>query len=132
MASELRVNTLKDASGNNSVGMSYVAGGSAKAWADIDMTGTVTLDNSSNGSSITDNATGDVTFTFTSSLSNANYACSGMTTANAAFDDEAIVHLNYTGGRAAGSCRFGVNDVHNAADAIDLDPVMVIIHGDLA
>ena len=32
MASELRVNTLKDASGNNSVGMSYVAEGSAKQW----------------------------------------------------------------------------------------------------
>ena len=28
MASELRVNTLKDASGNNSIGMSYVAEGS--------------------------------------------------------------------------------------------------------
>ena len=27
MASELRVNTLKDASGNNSIGMSYVAEG---------------------------------------------------------------------------------------------------------
>ena len=32
MASELRVNTLKDASGNNSVGMSTVANGSAKQW----------------------------------------------------------------------------------------------------
>ena len=31
MASELRVNTLKDASGNNSVGMSTVAEGSAKS-----------------------------------------------------------------------------------------------------
>ena len=30
MASELRVNTLKDASGNNSVAMSYVADGNAK------------------------------------------------------------------------------------------------------
>ena len=30
MASELRVNTLKDASGNNSVGMSFVAEGSVK------------------------------------------------------------------------------------------------------
>jgi hypothetical protein len=32
MASELRVNTLKDASGNNSIATSFVAGGSAKAW----------------------------------------------------------------------------------------------------
>jgi hypothetical protein len=132
MASELRVNTLKDASGNNSIATSFVAGGSAKAWADIDMTGTASLDNSSNGSGITDNGTGDVTLSFTSSLSNANYACSGMTTANLSFDDEGLVHLNYTGGRAAGSCRFGVTDAHNACDALDYDPVMVIIHGDLA
>ena len=32
MASELRVNTLKDASGNNSVATSVLFGGSAKAW----------------------------------------------------------------------------------------------------
>ena len=32
MASELRVNTLKDAAGNNSIATSFVAGGSAKAW----------------------------------------------------------------------------------------------------
>ena len=31
MASELRVNTLKDASGNNSIATSFVANGSAKA-----------------------------------------------------------------------------------------------------
>ena len=33
MASELRVNTLKDASGNNSVAMSFVSNGSAKCYA---------------------------------------------------------------------------------------------------
>jgi len=32
MASELRVNTLKDASGNNSVATSVVSNGSLKAW----------------------------------------------------------------------------------------------------
>jgi len=131
MASELRVDTLKDAAGNNSVGMAYVAGGSAKAWADIDQIGTAALDNSSNGSSITDNGTGDVTFTFTSSLSNVNYACSGMTSAQSSFNDEGSIHL-IANGRATGSCRFGTTDVHNAADALDYDPVMVIIHGDLA
>ena len=32
MASELRVNTLKDASGNNSIATSVVHSGSAKVW----------------------------------------------------------------------------------------------------
>ena len=35
MASELKVNTLKDASGNNSVGMSYVAEVQQKRGCDI-------------------------------------------------------------------------------------------------
>ena len=40
MASELRVNTLKDASGNNSIATSFVAGGSAKHfWVAFDGTG---------------------------------------------------------------------------------------------
>ena len=34
MASILRVNTLTDASSNNSIATSFVAGGSAKAWID--------------------------------------------------------------------------------------------------
>ena len=40
MASELRVNTLKDANGNNSVATSFVAGGSAKAWINYKGTST--------------------------------------------------------------------------------------------
>ena len=41
MASELRVNTLKDASGNNSIATSFVAQGSAKAWVNFNGTGTI-------------------------------------------------------------------------------------------
>ena len=131
MAGTIAADTLTHSTAG-SLTTDYVVNGSAKAWADIDMTGTASLDNSSNASGITDNGTGDVTLSFTASLSNANYACSGMTTANASFDDEGLVHLNHTGGRAAGSCRFGCTDVHNSADAFDYDPVMVVIHGELA
>jgi len=74
MASELRVNTLKDASGNNSVGMAYVAGGSAKAWVNFNGTGTIAARDSHNVSSLTDNATGDHTINVSSSLGNINYA----------------------------------------------------------
>ena len=38
MASELRVNTLKDASGNNSIATSFVANGSVKAWVNCNQT----------------------------------------------------------------------------------------------
>ena len=80
MASELRVDTLKDASGNNSIGLSYVAEGSAKAWgmfvgasltSGSDLTG---VSDSFNLTSVVDNGTGDHTFTVTNGFSTTNYA----------------------------------------------------------
>ena len=78
MASELRVNTLKDASGNNSVGLSFVANGSAKAWANFTTTTTTSILDSFNYSSIADNGTGDASSTVTSAMANINYAHLGM------------------------------------------------------
>ena len=73
MASELRVNTLKDAAGNNSIGMSYVAEGSAKSWINFNGNGTPAARDSFNFSSITDNATGDYTVNISNSFATANY-----------------------------------------------------------
>jgi hypothetical protein len=76
MASELRVNTLKDASGANSVAMTYVAGGSAKAWvyAEADAVRT----NSFNMSSSTDHGDGDFSYGLTAAFSAVTYSQSGM------------------------------------------------------
>jgi hypothetical protein len=73
MASELRVNTLKDAAGNNSVAMSYVANGSAKAWLNINQTSTQAIRDSFNISSIADNGTGLTTVTVSSAFANNDY-----------------------------------------------------------
>ena len=73
MASELRVNTLKDASGNNSVATSTVASGSAKAWCLFEGDGTAAITDSFNFGSITDNGTGDYSFAITNNMSNGNY-----------------------------------------------------------
>jgi len=129
MASILRVDTITDASSSNSVAVSTVFGGSAKVWADVDMTGTAAPDDSFNVTGIVDNGTGDVTVTIASDMGNATYACSGMCGAASSFDDESMAHII---SRAAGTARFGITDVHNAADAMDIDPCMFIIHGDLA
>ena len=76
MASELRVNTLKDASGNNSVAMEYVAGGSSKAFSYATYSsGTPQDTNSLNISSLGDFAAGKVDHNFTSNMSNANLSC---------------------------------------------------------
>jgi hypothetical protein len=80
MASELRVNTLKDAAGANSVAMEYVAGGSAKAWA---RSGSAAINESLNTSGFTDNGTGDYTIAFSSAFSTNTFAgtTSGLGTA---------------------------------------------------
>tara|TARA_R110000787_G_scaffold171521_1_gene284155 strand:+ start:777 stop:1166 length:390 start_codon:yes stop_codon:yes gene_type:complete len=64
MASELRVNTLKDAAGNNSIAMSFVAGGATVCCAMIDLPndfsgGANAVYGSINVSSYTDSSTGN-------------------------------------------------------------------------
>ena len=48
----------------------------AKAWVNLDGTGTIGINDSYNVSSITDNATGDYTVTFSMAMTDANYAVS--------------------------------------------------------
>jgi len=93
MASELRVNTLKDAAGNNSVAMTYVANGSAKAWVNFNGTGTIAARDSLNFSSLTDNSTGDYTVTISNAFSAVNYAIFG--TAGAGATHAAVVMSPY-------------------------------------
>ena len=71
MASELRVNTLKDASGNNSIATSFVAGGSAKVHV-LSNAGAASSA-SLNVSGMTDNGTGDYTTSFSNAFGSANY-----------------------------------------------------------
>ena len=97
MASELRVDTLKDSSGNNSVGMSYVAEGTAKVWMNYKGTTTNSVRDSNNISSVTDEGTGDYTPNITNSMNTADYA---VTTAT---------------GRGGGNFFFGMEQVRDHA-----------------
>jgi len=103
--------------------------GLAKVLASLDTSGTAEIDNSFNLTSITDNGTGDHTLTIANNLGSAFSYCSFMCAANASFDDEGSAHII---ARATDTHRFGITDIHNAADAFDYDPVMFTIHGDLA
>ena len=75
MASILRVNTLTDASSNNSIPTSFVAGGSAKAWVNFDgsASGAASRD-TLNVSSMADRGTGLATMSMASAMGNSNYA----------------------------------------------------------
>ena len=77
MASELRVNTLKDAAGNNSIATSFVAGGSAKAWINFNGTGTVAIRDSFNIASLSDAGTGLYNCAISSDFGNANFSTTG-------------------------------------------------------
>lgn len=135
MASELRVNTLKDASGNNSVAMEYVAGGSAKAWVNFNGTGTIASRDSLNISGLADNGTGDYTVTFSNALSNANYS-STMSCGN---DSTGNSGLRAANGLSSPTRTTSVIGVGTAAvsstsnrTSIDDNTISLSIHGDLA
>ena len=74
MASELRVDTLKDASGANSVGLSYVANGSAKAWVGSFSFSDNSVGDSFNAGSFTDNGAGELITNFTNVMANTGYS----------------------------------------------------------
>ena len=123
MASELRVNTLKDASGNNSVATSFIAGGSAKVW--LRSTDAAVITQSLNVSSGTDNGTGNYTYAFTSSF---NYSADHGGIGAMAGPDNAFFRKQENGG-PAGSLQ--VRGVSTSAVGFDTE-CSLNIHGDLA
>lgn len=72
--STLKINTLSNVAGSQSISTDRVAQGTAAAWVNFNGTGTVAIRASYNVSSITDNGTGDYTINFASALADANYA----------------------------------------------------------
>jgi hypothetical protein len=79
MASELRVNTLKDAAGNNSIATSMVSNGTARAWINFNMSGQSITDSFA-FSSIADVDTGRFNCTMSTALANATYTVASDST----------------------------------------------------
>jgi len=133
MASELRVNTLKDASGNNSIATSFVAGGSAKAWVNINgSSGTPTAADSLNVSSLTDNSTGRYAPVLTSAMGNTNFCPGGHSNFHAAdsFNVPGGVGLACNNAITTTTSTFEVSNYYT--NYIDVKYCFVDVHGDLA
>ena len=132
MASELRVNTLKDASGNNSVATSIVAGGSAKAWVNFDggATDAAARTNGSFGlSSMSDRGTGLATMNLSVTMANSNYAGTTSCMGTNADDDG----RNYIAvAMPKDENEVYVNQFTTSGSAADAGYVAVHIMGDLA
>ena len=77
MASILRVNTLTDASSNNSTPMATVNQGTAISWINFNGESTVATRDSFNVSTLTDVTTATYNITFSNNLSNADYVTTG-------------------------------------------------------
>jgi len=112
--------------GTLSIPTTYVTNGSAKAWANLNGTGTIALRDSFNVSSLTDNGTGNYTVNLTNAMSNSDYA---------AFDFIEVtsstgVSSGLSGSRTASAVRLNVYNVSGVN--IDPDIVNFTAHGDLA
>ena len=82
MASILKVDTITGVATAGSIAVTgegnstttNLQQGLAKAWVNLDGTGTIAMRDSFNMSGVTDNGTGDYTYTMTNVMSNANYS----------------------------------------------------------
>ena len=126
MASELRVDTLKDSSGNNSVGMAYVAGGSAKGWGQLTSISTTAMQDSLNVASVTDNGTGSSDLNWTSTFNNDDYATA--TSGERSSFYHAIGHSTAN----TATNHFTLNTTNTSWNAEDAEEVHFISMGDLA
>ena len=122
MASELRVNTLKDASGNNSVGLSYVANGSAKAW--VFASNSASLNDSFSISSGTDHGTGDYSYALSNAFSSVNFAQQSTSGSGTPSHSATTNHSRITSSRVA---------IETSDNSSNYDKQHhVTVHGDLA
>jgi hypothetical protein len=76
--SNLSLSTLIDRATGDAVEAKYLVHGSAKAWANLNGTGTISLNNSLNNSSVVDNGVGDYTFNHAAAMVNA-FSAAGHT-----------------------------------------------------
>ena len=132
MASILRVNTLTDASSNNSIAMSFVAEGSAKCWvqfegSSLSGTGTTGVNDSFNLTSMTDDGTGRYTTNINSDMNNNDYSVNSTIGQSASSIGDYIVNIASiaTGSFQSGSQTRGGSAADSALNS-------VLVHGDLA
>ena len=135
MTSELRVNTLKDASGNNSVATSVLANGSAKCSIKFDGASATAAEDSTgvsysfNVSSLVDVSTGKYKININNDMTDGDYAISHAVSPTSGGGSDLVPFIDSsTNVPAAGS--FGVMAVR----ASFADPAIVcsLVHGDLA
>jgi hypothetical protein len=107
--------------GSKSVPVEAVAEGTPRAWVNVDQVGTMTIKDSYNVASITDNGVGSTTATFTVAFANANYAVVGCGGSDNVSNNCYLVSGNQpAGSKAVTSCRIVLlNAAGTVADSIE-------------
>ena len=130
--STLKVGTIQNTSGGASSTPEQIEQGRIKAWVQFQGSGTVSIRDDFNVSSITDHGTGDYTITYSTAFSNINYCLVGNGT-----EDE-----NHSGGDRGQMClsctrtphATGSSRVHtfvsNNANLFDCGRIEVMVTGD--
>jgi len=129
MASILRVNTLTDASSNNSTPMATVNQGTAKAWINFNGEGTVATRDSFNISSLNDTSTGTYQIVFSNNLDNGNYTTSG---AGGDTNAAGVIVMQPHDSEAPSTSGYRLTSVQAHATITDEPYVGAVTHGDLA
>lgn len=103
-----------------------------KAWVNFNGVGTVSIRDSYNVSSITDNGAGKYTVNFTNNMTDTNFAALLTTGMDSAYGiNYVITGREYSDSRTVSSVTFWTNNILNTAApvAVDVDYVSVLIFG---
>jgi len=145
MTSQLNVDTIVDKAGSGGTNVkvantsTYVSDGGAvtqntvqglvKAWLTLDGEGTIATVDSFNIASITDNATGDYSYTYTNNMGTAKHPVTGSVIG--ASTDYFYSYVT-SEGVAQATTGNTTRNVHYSGVYQDCDPTHFVIHGDLA
>lgn len=125
----VKAGSLQDAAGANGSTPEQIQQGRSKAWLNLNGTGTISVRDSFNVSSMLDNGTGDYLVTFAVSRPSANYAFYG-----AAFDSAGVANRGvvaapaFSGAIKAADARF--SSIAIGVGNTDYDTIMTASDGD--
>lgn len=128
-SADVRTPSVKDADGNNPSTPAEIQQGRAKAWLNLNGTGTIAVRDSFNVSSMLDNGVGDYLLTFATARPSASYVVSGS-----AFDSAGVASRGVVAGPSFSS-PLKTTDLRFATLAIgtgnaDYDTSMIATDGD--
>ena len=127
--SEIRATTISDAAGTGPIALTKQS--AAKAWVNFNGVGTVAVRDSENVSSLTDNGTGDYSFSFISNVTYP-YSFQGSSGDHTSTSTTIRVVVLAAETEAPTSSGFRVFSFTSAVAKFDTDYGFITIHGDLA